>query len=631
MAESSSLRSSPWIWPLAACFLLTALFACRKDFDFDLGFHLRAGQWIVQNHAVPRVDSFTYTVTTHPYIDMLWLYETACYGLQQWGGLVLVSVVHDLLILTAFMLLAVRLLKTGAPPGLTVLLFFPAILCCELRFLLRPEILSWIFLLLTLLVLDERKKLGRLPWIFLPLLQIIWVNTEGLFVLEWVVLGAYLVSDWIESGRPDRGLVRAFYLTVAAAFVNPYFLQGVLFPFTLLTHLEPYNVFHHFVAEFQSPWSVPRRQNVPFFPSLPLALYKIMSLGLLALIAMSFRKRKIHEWFLASAFFGLSVFSIRNIPLFFFVALPIGASCLKEFLRASLPWVQTLSAHLRSRPWAARVTTLFILLLALRVATQAYYVSDRRMVHNGFGMDEGQIPVKAVKFLDRYQLNGTLLNNQAFGSWLDWKGPGPVFIDGRLEVMGASFYTEYLHSYEPGGLKPLLQKYGIQLVLLDHMMDMPWVAQLQTLPDWRLIYFDDLSAIYARKGYAPQFAALNFRAALPAWGMATEPPDTILTNLRNVNRFPLADWMNGFGLIQNYPMPLMRVGTFAYENGQFEVARDFFLKALAQSQGKYYEIYYNLGAAYTRLGRSDLARLCYQKTLELDPSLAMAREKLDDD
>ncbi|HET9869411.1 MAG TPA: tetratricopeptide repeat protein, partial [bacterium] len=93
-------------------------------------------------------------------------------------------------------------------------------------------------------------------------------------------------------------------------------------------------------------------------------------------------------------------------------------------------------------------------------------------------------------------------------------------------------------------------------------------------------------------------------------------------------RYPLADWMDGFGVHQDYPMPLMRLGTFAYENGQFQVARDFFLKALKDSGGRYYEIYYNLGAAYGRLGRPDLARLCYEKALELKPSLKWAREKL---
>jgi hypothetical protein len=610
---------------LAACFILIALFACRQDQDFDIGFHLKAGQWIAQNQTVPRLDSFTYTVTAHPYVDMLWLYELGCYGLNQLGGLVLLSAVHDILILVVFGLLVLRMRQTQAPPGAIVFLIFPAILCAELRFLLRPEILSWVFLLLVLVALDSRKNLGASLLFFLPALQVLWVNTEGLFILEWVVLGAYLISDWIKTRHPDKNLVLASLLTVAASFLNPYFIQGVLFPFSLLNHLEPHNLFHQTVSEFQSPWVVIRQQNAPFFPALPLALYKILSLSLLALMAATFRRRKTHEWLLVVSFFGLSAFSIRNVPLFFWVALPVGASCLKELLEGPAPWRLGISSFLKLKPWVAFTAAFFILLLSVRVFTQAYYVSDRRMVQNGFGLDEGQVPVKAVAFMNHYALGGTLLNNMAFGSWLDWKGPAPVFIDGRLEVMGEPFYAEYLRSYQAGGLAPLLQKYGVQLILLDHMMDIPWVAQLRALPNWRLIYFDDLSAIYARKDYAPQFVPIDFKTALAAWDMKEEPSDEILTNLRDSQRFALADWMDGLGTIQNYPMPLMRVGTFAYENGQFQIARDFFLKALDQSQGKYYEIYYNLGAAYARLNNTALAGLCYQKTMELKPSLALSR------
>ncbi len=38
-----------------------------------MGFHLRAGQWILQNHAFPDKDLFTYTVNQNDYVDLHWL------------------------------------------------------------------------------------------------------------------------------------------------------------------------------------------------------------------------------------------------------------------------------------------------------------------------------------------------------------------------------------------------------------------------------------------------------------------------------------------------------------------------------------------------------------------------------
>jgi tetratricopeptide (TPR) repeat protein len=76
-------------------------------------------------------------------------------------------------------------------------------------------------------------------------------------------------------------------------------------------------------------------------------------------------------------------------------------------------------------------------------------------------------------------------------------------------------------------------------------------------------------------------------------------------------------------------MPLFRLGAFAYANSRFDAARDFFLEMLRRTSGKYYEVYFNLGATYERLNRPDLAKLCYQKAAELNPNDPRSRQKLE--
>ncbi len=49
-------------------------------------------------------------------------------------------------------------------------------------------------MILTLLVLDLRLDHNRNFLYLLPLFQLFWVNIEGLFILGWVVLGAYLLT-----------------------------------------------------------------------------------------------------------------------------------------------------------------------------------------------------------------------------------------------------------------------------------------------------------------------------------------------------------------------------------------------------------------------------------------------------
>lgn len=209
------------------------------------------------------------------------------------------------------------------------------------------------------------------------------------------------------------------------------------------------------------------------------------------------------------------------------------------------------------------------------------------------------------------------------------EGSCPYFIDGRLEVIGDALFKEYSDSFSPGMLQSTLAAHDVQMVLLNHQMDSNWTAQLQALPNWRLLYFDAQAALYARADYRPDVAPTSWSEVLAQWGLQNPLPDSILTDLAARKDDPLADWLEGFWVSQDYPMPLFRLGAFAYENGQFDAARAFYLEMLKRTGGKYFEVYYNMGAVYNKLGRQDLARLCFQKTLELHPEYSRARQKLE--
>ena len=621
-------HKSPWFYPFAACFLLIFLFAFRKNIDYDMGFHLRAGQWILQNRAFPQKDVFTYTVNQNDYVDLHWLYQVACFGLYRLWGYGGLGLAHLLLTLGAFGLTALRLRLAHTPPWLYTLLFFPAAIAMELRFLERPEILSWVLLILTLLVLDLRLDHNRNFLFLLPVLQLFWVNIEGLFILGWVVMGAYLLGNWFHFKRIDRPLLKYGLLSLAATCLNPYFLKGVAFPLVLFTRLQGSNIFKHYISEFQSPWTVAQNSSDPFMPGLPIHTYRLLSLALLLVIGWTHKKRRFHELFLAVVFFGLSVSAIRNVPLFFWVVLPIGAASLRD-LFAQPEFMGKAGAFLGANRKIALLSALLILLTGARVLTGAYFVSDRRVIHPGLGMDEERFPVQAALFMGEKGLAAPLVNDLAYGGWLIWKGPSRVFIDGRLEVMREDLFTQYRDSFFPGQLGPLLSRWGAQMVIFDHMMNGQWLAQIKTMPDWRLLYFDDVCALYARNDYRPDLRPVTWERSLGQWGLSAPEPDTLLQDLAGRRAASLADWFQGFFRTQDYPMPLFRLGAFAYANSRFDAARDFFLEMLRRTSGKYYEVYFNLGATYERLNRPDLAKLCYQKAAELNPNDPRSRQKLE--
>ncbi|HVZ79894.1 MAG TPA: tetratricopeptide repeat protein [bacterium] len=615
-----------WAFPLGSLFLLAFLYAFHRNFDFDLGYHLRAGQWILENHAFPRTDRFTFGAEGHPYLDLHWLYQVLCFLLYKAGSYPLISLMHLGAVLTAFGLTAYRVLDRTRPWAALALLT-PALVAVELRFLERPEVLSWVLLLVTLQVLDLRLEKGRNLLFLLPLLQLLWVNLEGLFILGWAAMGAYLLTNWFHYKRVDRSLLKWGALSVAADFLNPYFLKGVLFPWLLFTRFQSSNIFKHYISEFQSPWTVREAAMDPFRPDLPIFTYRVLAILLVALIGLTWRRRKFHELALTLAFFGLSVAAIRNVPLFFWAVLPIAARALEEGLGAwkgLAAWADRLS---RSRP-AAAGTALALLLTCARVATGAYYVSDRRITHPGLGLESSRYPIQASRYLTDHHFNGKLLNDLSYGGWLDWQGPVRPLLDGRLEVMGEDLFTQYRDSFYNGGLKTLLDHWDIQAVLLNPMMDMEWVSQLKGLPGWRLQYFDEDTALWARADVLMDVAPTTFQDLLASEGLKDPPPDAWALDLAKTPSHPLGDWLEGFVRHQDYPMGLFRCGAFAYGQSDLNAARSFFVEALRRSRGKYFELFFNLGVTYEKGGAKEQARACFEKALELNPRHDAAKQRL---
>src|SRR2546421_8478780 len=70
---------SPIVWTLAALALLYALLAGLHTVqDFDLGWQLASGRWILQHHQIPSEDVFSYTARgqqwIYPVLSEVWLY-----------------------------------------------------------------------------------------------------------------------------------------------------------------------------------------------------------------------------------------------------------------------------------------------------------------------------------------------------------------------------------------------------------------------------------------------------------------------------------------------------------------------------------------------------------------------------
>jgi len=620
--QLKTLIQSGWIYPLVACFILLLLLSAKQIGSYDLGTHLRTGQWIIQNHSFPGKDTFTYTQTSREYLDSNSLYQILLYLLQEGFGYPSLVLLNMLAIVLVFVLLLWRLKLSHAPPVLTCLCLLLAILMMERRFLIRPEVFSWLFLSLTLLVLELRARNKDFLYL-LPLIQFLWVNMEGLFILGWFVMASYAFSGRFHQKRWDPKLIRYALLSLVADFLNPYFLKGVLFPFFLLTRLQSSNAHKQTITELHSPLEYLKTQNLHYDSNSHIFLLFVLAGLALLFVFLTLGRRKCHECLLLAAFGMMAFAAVRNIPLFALVAAPILASAVQDY-RAQRPWDWNRGKAL------PLLSAVFILLASLRVATNAFYITDRRVDRLGLGLDAERLPVKAAGFLAQNHLDGRLLNHLDFGGWLDWKGPQPTFIDGRSEVVEDGFYNEYIRSFQGTGLMTLLIRYRPQLILMEYNAAPGWVEQLQHFPDWRLIYLDECAAIYASSDYAKDFPALSFPSLLPARQIPPQTDESITQLLQQVKPSRVQTWLEGFFRPRDYPMGLCSMGLFALKTGEYPSARDLFAAGLRRAGGGYDEVFFNLGVSNLHLKNYSLGRTCFEDALQLYPDNQSARQMMAD-
>ncbi|MBP9725138.1 MAG: hypothetical protein KBE37_10060 [Bacteroidia bacterium] len=602
--------------PLLLFFITVFSFSLRYLSDHDLGFHLKGGQWIWEHKAVPDKDTYTYTVNQNDYIDSHWFFQLVVWCFYTLAGYSGVSLMVAILI-TAIFYIQWKIVRSYISTTEGIVLLMLVALIIQFRFHLRPELITWMCISLYLLVYQTylKKKSNVIYWLFF--VQLIWANCHGLFILGWLMCAAFFISDWWHTRSIDKRLLLVGALQPVAALINPYGIKGLLFPFYLYTRLQEGNVMNNAISEFKSVLEIQTTPNSPFSPGI--LYYGFGGFVLLFLVSFIFslKKRKVFEWVIGCAFLFLAVKAVRNIPLFLFVGAPFISSAwfnmkIREKLMVFFSGYTTLF-----RSIVAYSLMLFILLLW----NNGYYKLNRNGIRTGLGLNTLAYPVGTGNFINSNQLSGKLINDFNTGSWLEWQLAQPVFIDGRLEVMREEFFAEYQNSQTADSLKNMLNKYQPELILFDYMSSGSWHIQLNKLKeDWRMIFADEVSVLYMKKGYREEFQPFSFRLFLVRQGINNE-----LTQEQKweILRIPLQTdaikLKNALTGRLNYPFDeLMKPGIFAYRNKEFKVAERLYLEFIKRSEGGYYEAFVNLGSLYTQTGETDKAMFCMQKALTVD-------------
>jgi hypothetical protein len=414
----------------------------RAVYDPDIWWHLRAGYWVLNNHAVPQTEWLSTTAAGKPWVLYSWGFDALVAALYRAFGLFGPIVVYPVtMVLLIAMPLWALLNELGMEFWTRVLVAAGALVAMAPIFSPRPGLFSVFFFTLELwLIVRAERSESRTPLYFLPLLFAIWANVHIQFIYGLFALGVYAAEPWIEKTIPSKagdagsspqprflaalGMTRLgngdrvggqtslerfaiLGVCAVATLVNPYTYRV----YEVIVGLATQGGQYSYISELQSPTF--RTYNS--FAELFLILAAWFVLG-----------SKAHRRWLSTILLVVAtVFAFRAVRDVWFGVLVcvfvIGQS------------VRTRTASESRRNSFAIAVTAAIVLFGVLVILNTHPVRNVELWQD----TAEEFPVKAVEYVKQHNLQGPLYNDWYWGGFLTWSLPDdPVYVDSRTNVYG---------------------------------------------------------------------------------------------------------------------------------------------------------------------------------------------------
>jgi len=480
--------------------LLALLYAIQNVSSSELWIHLKAGEWIIQHHSIPRLDIFSYTFHNAEWIDFEWLFQAIIYliySFLNFKGLVFFQAVLVMMIL--FVLYKNGTLFDRGERWITYLALIIVLNVMKPQIVLRPQIFFLLFLAIYMYVLNLYYFRNKNYLYLLPIFQIIWTNMHGSFLVGIMLAGLYFFISTIQLLWAHRNRINSVFKNkkflipcaviialIAASLLNPYGYK--IYDIPLKT------AFAKEAQGFIEEWSPISFKSLLCFSFDSLLWFKLFFI----LISVSFvvRKENLKEIKHLGLFILFSIMAFMHYrfagafgvvmgPIFILnIARSLGNKNSRKFLRHAWQW-----------SFVVLAVFLSLFLFALHRDYKNIELSAKK----------SYCPEGTVQFLGEKEIKGNIFNSFNYGGFLIWHlyPQLKVFIDGRVPtVYSEDFFWLHRQGLENKKVwQKLVDEYDIDIVLIDDTRDVGYrlfVKRLDEDPAWSLVAFDDVSVLYLR-------------------------------------------------------------------------------------------------------------------------------------
>ncbi|MCP4291848.1 MAG: hypothetical protein GY780_08450 [bacterium] len=491
MPPSSSINSNKssdqWLTSLGLVLsvlipvIIGVLFSLHSLGELDIWFHYQSGQDILSNHTLSDTNDYSFNEPDHLWTNHEWLFQIL---IAPWGAnqgdpgpmvnhWVLLRVVLTLVLLAILFLgvapwRAPPILLIGLSPGLLLGVFL-----LWTRLLIRPELISFIFLVLFIRVLDKDNSLqSTASWFSrhqkggqLFIIALLWAQFHGFSALTLGLLLLAIALSLVPFSQIPKNSLKnnLIYLSliILALFLTPNFWQGLIYPVQAISQFTSKEAsIHTSISELQP---LLQSSNGLY---LTLIAFKISLIWGLILILLFRRKISFLRISLWLGFAAATFAAQRNLGFYAISFLLLHTGFIsRDLLKTDL----IIPAFFRRR-WLLSVPVLLVLFgagwLVTNISNDQFYLREGQSRRFGTGATPARYPFEAVNFLARNPGQKVFTNIDASSLTLSL-GQSRVFIDGRTEAYSPhtwSFYNE-LRKVSPGASDAIIET-GAKKVLL---------------------------------------------------------------------------------------------------------------------------------------------------------------------
>jgi tetratricopeptide (TPR) repeat protein len=506
--------------------LLTVAFSLKSLREPDLWWQICTGQWILEHKQVPVQDVFSYTYEGAKWVNIKWGFEVVAAIINNAAGpeyiyvlQALVSICILLLLLKYIQLINQRLFPKSYKITISYWVSMVVLLGVNYRMIGRPEMLSHLFSLLFIYLINKYRDSNSKALYLLVLLQLCWTNMHEAFGLGIIILLVNVGCAWVEYLRNKQTkpiqLSIVGLLCILSTIINPYGFEMMVKPFEIFSQLEV-NKFTTELSDYTQYDFWQKEAYISF-------VFFILSIITIAFVWFQKTKVKkvdtmIHKVGLGNivmlfAFAFLASTAYRNIVFFFLMSAPFVAA----FLQYLINFIESKTKKsVMFTTSMSMLAVVFGIAIYVLVVNNTYYKLSKSNDRYGLGILENNNPEGAAKYLEQHQLTkGKVFTDYLSSSYLMYRlqPDFKTFFDLRdLDVFPSDFFQTNAMAYNNyDAFKALDSQYHFSVIVLLNRQFNGLQSALYNDSNYSLRFVDPLVSVFMKQ-IGTQSASIGFSA-----------------------------------------------------------------------------------------------------------------------